>query len=302
LLPVVSSGQTSDYLDDSNNYQGAFANYRIDARALALGGAYTALSDGATAFHWNPGGLGYSKGKEVTGMYERLYGLINSGYAAYAQGNPKKGEGYSTAWINTSASIEDTLGYSENTILASYGKRVSPTVSFGGTVKLLLVSSDFQDGNASGFGLNLGASIRPVPQAKFGVAIRDLITRVSWDTDRSDRLPGDVGVGFAYAPILPKPKAPYPKVTIAGELSGGEEEALKRISLGVEGWAVERILSLRGGFSRNFDALARNVFSLGTGIEFDAGTAHYFIDFAFVLDSSKDNLGSSPIFSAGGRF
>ena len=302
LMPGISLGQSTIYQEESNNVQGAFANFRIDARALAMGGAYTALSEGATAFHWNPGGLGFSKGKEVTGMYERLYGLISSGYIAFAQGSPQKREGYTAGWIHSSASIEDTFGYSENSILVGYGKQVSKKISLGGTFKILFVSSDFENGSASGLGFNLGASLRPMPQARFGIAIRDLLTRVKWETDRKDRLPGDVGIGVAYYPIKITPKLPIPRVTIAGEVSGGEEKAFKRLSLGVEGWAVEKILPLRVGFSRNFDAMARNALSAGAGIEFEAGTAHYYLDFAAVIDSGKDNLGTSPLISVGGRF
>ncbi len=301
LLPGISLGQ-SVYLDESSFSQGAFANYRIDAKALAMGGAYTALSEGATAFYWNPAGLGYTNKKEIAGMYERLYGLINSGYIAYGQGNSKKGEGYGFAWINTSASIDDTLGYSENSLSISYGRQATDKISFGGTIKVLFVSSGFENGSASGFGFNLGTSIRPTSKLKFGIAVRDLLTRVNWATDRKDRLPGKVGIGVAFSPMLPTPKSPVPRLTFAGEVTGEEDVLFKRFSLGVEGWLVKKVLSLRGGFSRNFHSMERNTLSLGTGVEFDAGATRYFLDAAVDIDSQHDKLGTTPLISVGGRF
>ena len=55
------------------------------SRALALGGAFVAISDDASAALWNPAGLGHIQRNELQAMSANLYGLgISEQYASLA--------------------------------------------------------------------------------------------------------------------------------------------------------------------------------------------------------------------------
>ena len=52
----------------------AFLRRGIDARALAMGGAFVAVADGYSSVYWNPAGLARVPTAQVGGMYTDIYG------------------------------------------------------------------------------------------------------------------------------------------------------------------------------------------------------------------------------------
>lgn len=65
LSPRVQAGSTPN--------ADAFLRLPINAREVALGQAMVALAQDATAFHWNPGGIGMLDGFDAAASYSRLY-------------------------------------------------------------------------------------------------------------------------------------------------------------------------------------------------------------------------------------
>src|SRR6185503_1785693 len=68
---------------------GSFLAYGVGGRALAMGGAYYAISDDASAAYWNPAGLAQLQRKEVTTMQATLFASTKLTYFGYA--HPLKG-------------------------------------------------------------------------------------------------------------------------------------------------------------------------------------------------------------------
>ena len=70
LLLVLSVATLADGI-------GAFSAFKngIGARALAMGGAFVAVADDATAVCWNPAGLAQLTDTRLAGMSTDLYGL-----------------------------------------------------------------------------------------------------------------------------------------------------------------------------------------------------------------------------------
>ncbi len=80
----------------STKYAGEFLYVGAGARALALGGAYSAIAGDVTAAYWNPAGLCLLDGQEASFMHsERFGGLITYDYLAYARSNGETGLGAS---------------------------------------------------------------------------------------------------------------------------------------------------------------------------------------------------------------
>jgi len=67
-------------------YAGAFMDDGGGARALALGGAFTAVADDPSAAYWNPAGLSFATDRQLLVMHSERFGdLIDRDYAAYVQ-------------------------------------------------------------------------------------------------------------------------------------------------------------------------------------------------------------------------
>jgi len=65
----------------ATKYAGEFLKIPIGARAVGMGGAFTAVSDDATAPYWNPAGMVYLPYKEVIPQHQEKFGsLANHDY------------------------------------------------------------------------------------------------------------------------------------------------------------------------------------------------------------------------------
>ena len=65
----------------ATKYAGEFLKIQVGARALGMGGAFTAVADDATAPYWNPAGMVYLPYKEVVPQHQEKFGsLANHDY------------------------------------------------------------------------------------------------------------------------------------------------------------------------------------------------------------------------------
>lgn len=70
----------------ATKYAGSFMENGGGARALAMGGAFTAVADDPSAAFWNPAGLATATGNEILLMHSERFGdLIDRDYASYVQ-------------------------------------------------------------------------------------------------------------------------------------------------------------------------------------------------------------------------
>src|SRR5580704_2420324 len=68
----------------SGGQPGQFMQFGVGGRAMAMGGAYYAISDDATAAYWNPAGLAQLQRKELTAMQATLFEQTKLTYVSYA--------------------------------------------------------------------------------------------------------------------------------------------------------------------------------------------------------------------------
>src|SRR3990167_627299 len=62
----------------------SFLDIGVGARALGMGGAYTALADDANALYWNPAGLAKLEKREFTASHAEMYESTRLDFLAYA--------------------------------------------------------------------------------------------------------------------------------------------------------------------------------------------------------------------------
>ncbi|PIR15262.1 MAG: hypothetical protein COV48_15350, partial [Elusimicrobia bacterium CG11_big_fil_rev_8_21_14_0_20_64_6] len=63
----------------------SFLDIGVSARALGMGGAYTALADDANAIYWNPAGLARLDKREFTASHAEMFESTRLDFLAYAQ-------------------------------------------------------------------------------------------------------------------------------------------------------------------------------------------------------------------------
>ena len=139
-------------------------------RALALGGAYAAIADDASAAIWNPGGLGWLQRREFQASHTNLIGLgFNEQYASFALPSWRWGVGsltfrrFGVGGIeqrdDRNLLLDDDLNYSEAEFLVAYGRQLGPAWALGSGLKLRRhCLGEFND---SGLGLDLGLMVKP---------------------------------------------------------------------------------------------------------------------------------------------
>ncbi|MDX2063198.1 MAG: PorV/PorQ family protein [Bacteroidia bacterium] len=170
LIGYVAPAQTA------RKYSNEFLKIGVGARAAALGNAYSALVDDATAGFWNPAALtGLEKGYEIALMHsEQFAGVVKYDYGTFATRvdaqsafaltvvrlgvddipntlNFRDGNSFNYARI-TAFSVADLA------LLVSYARKLSavPGLSVGGNFKLINRTVG-QFATAWGFGLDVGA-------------------------------------------------------------------------------------------------------------------------------------------------
>ena len=81
LLLAFAAGEAG-----ATKYAGSFMETGGGARALGMGGAFTAVADDPSAAFWNPAGLASLENRELLLMHSERFGdLIDRDYVAYTQ-------------------------------------------------------------------------------------------------------------------------------------------------------------------------------------------------------------------------
>jgi len=198
LLSTLLVGGSGLALAEDNH---AFTTFRsgVGARALAMGGAYTALADDATAGYWNPAGLTGIERFNLSSMisanmsYDRQYNYVALGY------NFGRAGWGAFSWVN--GGINDiaktdggfnqsgTFNADEHGFLFSYGNKMNK-FNVGMTFKVGYQKIDTY--SKSGVGFDAGLMYMLTDNVHLGVTARDLGTKIG-----RDALPANFNLGIA---------------------------------------------------------------------------------------------------------
>lgn len=191
------------------------------ARAGGMGEAQVALADDSYATYWNPAGLGFQKGYEVSGMHVNwLPGLVDDMYYDFIAGRaPVKGLGVfggHIIYLNAGEQqYTDANGVSLGTFLTyftsgalSYSTMISENSSIGFNFKILyqhltdpIVKVEEEDtkGTATNFGFDVGYLSKGYFGGKLdlGAMIANLGPKVIFnDEEQADPMPTNLKLGF----------------------------------------------------------------------------------------------------------
>lgn len=257
----------------------------LGAKALAMGSAFTAISDNVTATYWNPAGLANIEGIEFGSMYSTNMGLDRTyNYAGIAK---KFGFGtIALSWINAGwgdfeGAVQGvptgTFNLNDQNISVSYGRQLLKDMKIGCTAKAYI--QDIEDDTESGFGFDTGIIYDLHPKLSVGFMMRDIASTIG-----DDDVPYQGNLGLA---VRPFDSNEFLKgITLSSDMRKVKDESETIIGIGVEYALGLKTLT-------NFDAntairlgVNDGHFTTGLGIVYRMLEFNY----AFTTDTSEDEI------------
>ena len=200
-------------------YAGEFLAVGAGARPLALGSAFVALADDATAGYWNSAALSRLDDRQLHLMHgERFAGLVNQDFFALAIPDFASFDGVSVSLLRIGVddiqftTLQDPTGQigpdnrpvplstassADYALYLSASRRLSASFDIGASLKGIYRTVDTY--SARGFGLDVGLLYRMRPNVTLAANIKDATTTpIVWD-GTTDRIRPSVTVGVAVA-------------------------------------------------------------------------------------------------------
>ena len=297
---------------DSNGatrYAGDFLMLGAGARALGMGSAFSATSDGAVSAYYNPAGLMGLKSREIDIMHSEQFGGLEN-YNTFAIASPVSpvetvgialvhlgvGDIPVTRLWDPSRALGDSnrveVAYrtdaADYALLLAGAKRINEAFAVGATVKLIRRS--LGKDTAFGYGIDLGATYRMTSALTLAGVFRDVTgTTVAWDVKSSaenhttkDRIDPTLDVGASYSAPLPW----FGGVcTVAASMlflgDSYSEKGIDTMNLGAE-YRFRDLVVFRGGSSAGHG-------SFGLGLTRLPLIASSSLDYAFLSHSDLDS-------------
>lgn len=263
-----------------------------DARAVALGGAYTALATDANALLYNPAGLGGAQEHRAAFMRSQYVAGISQDYLALAL---RQGLGLSVnhlsygdiprTTLSQPAGTETSFGARDVAAGAGYGRAVLPGLRLGLGLKYIDETIDAVSG--AGWAADAGAlwDVAAFPGLRLGAAVQNMGPPVTFEAGR-ENLPTAGRLGAAWTMDVLQQRS-----TLSFDVARARSEGAV-FSVGVETVVGER-LALRAGYGTRNDA--------GTGLALGLGWLLGGLDVSYAFVPMGD-LGNAHRFSVACRW
>jgi hypothetical protein len=275
LLSACLTGSTSAQLGDgSGTSSGEMLDMDIGSRATALGGAFTAFSDDATAIFWNPSGLGSIKSVEVQFGYCNWYQDISLNYLGAAiPVSDRITSGFGIKYVDLGSfqgySAEDLptgeFGGHNIVIGLSIGFKATSKLSFGITANGIF--EKIEESTASGLAFDVGTRLTS-GAFSFGLALKNAGPGLKYEYERSP-LPAHLDAGFGF-------RAFDERFIMAADIIV-PRDGFVSMRQGVE-YLYLNTIYLRGGYRHSFDSAdgsGSDGMVYGFGIKIMAGSIGY---------------------------
>ncbi len=284
-----------------------FLKIGVGGRASALGDAFVAISDDASALYWNPAGLSQFKENQILFSHNRWVVDINHDFL----GGVYHLDGTNSFGIAlTALSMQDMpvttefapfgtgeyFGFKDIAIALTYSRKMTEQFSFGGTVRYIEETLDklkmrgVMIDLGTMYWTGLGTTRFAVTVSNFGnqlapdgeVVLVGNRTKSEW---QSFSPPTMFRIGFAFEPYQDEQH----KFTTSLQLNHPNDNS-ENVSAGVE-YSWNKLLYLRGGYKFNVE---EQNYSFGAGVNLPISIAQFTLDYAY---SNFSRLGSAHRFS-----
>ena len=270
---------------------GAFSAFKsgLGARALAMGGAFVAVADDATAVIWNPAGLAQLDDTRISGMSTDLFGMgathqfvgAMTNLAGFAVGLAWERSAISSQAFDAQGNAGQAFTWTESAIIGSFATSVMDMGLVGVNVKYYMADSGLGVA-ASGFGFDLGLLFALGDMFTIGVNASDIGgSTVTWDTGTENTVSALYKAGLAM-------KLVEGALVMALDMDFNEA-GMGDAHIGIEFKVIDE-LALRGGMVL-MDEFQSYYFTVGAGIN----VAGLYVDAAYLLN---EDLGNTLVLSA----
>ena len=273
---ALSNAQGTDIHPNAGSKGLSFLKIGLGARAGALGEAYVALANDATAPLWNPAGLNHADGSDVLFVHNQWFQDIRSEFVGTALNFGKDGFGFGFL-MNTVGEIENrapetgqlvgTFSAYDVAFVGAYARRIRDRLSLGLTLKFLYEKMHVY--STSGFALDLGLRASPwIENLSLGAAVQN-IGKMGALRDEDIPLPFTVKAGLAYT-VEAHPFDGH--LLLTADVNKASDYGTT-FHTGLE-YSLNRRIALRGGHQWGRDERS---FSAGIGLAFNM----YRLDYAY---------------------
>ena len=275
LSLAFSTVQATDIHSRAGSKGLSFLKIGLGARAGALGDAYVAVANDATAPLWNPAGLTYLDGKDLIFIHNQWFQDVRSEFVGTAMTSGDNGFGFSFL-INTVGDIQvrtkedifiGTFNAYDIALTGAYARRIRDQMSLGVTLKVLYEKMYIY--SSSGFAVDVGARLSPgIDDVSIGASIQN-IGKMSAMRDEEIPLPLTVKAGLAYTMAADPLRG---NLLLTADMSKASDY-WTTFHTGLE-YSFGRRLALRGGYLFGQDERG---LSAGIGLGFNM----YRLDYAY---------------------
>ncbi len=275
-----------------------FLGIPVGPRALAMGGAFVAVANDASAMYWNPAGIARLDKSEVILSHSEWIADIDFNYGGIVLQSSDVGtfglNFTSLVMAEMERTTEEQPDGTGNFFSAgsfavgiSYARNLTEWFSIGFNAKY--VQESIWNSTASGLALDVGTLFTtPFPGLKFGAGLSnfgqkmrmsgdDLLVQkdispnagnnpnlnANLSTDYFD-MPLTLRIGFAYETVVTESQVLVVAVDAAHPNDNSES-----LNLGVEYSAFQRMVSIRGGYKGIGLQEGEEQFTLGGGVQYD---------------------------------
>lgn len=312
LIALMTPVAAQDDVTKVGTTAAKFLTIPVGARATALGGAFAAQANDATAAYWNPGMLGWLEKNEISFTHSKYFAELNLEFAsavfrwegfgtvAFSLLALNTGEMLVTTVDDPEGSLGSTFDVGSYAVGVSYGRSLTDKFAIGGTFKYIY--ENISRSQASGIAIDAGTIFTtPFSGIRLGVGISnfgqklkisgaDLLVQKDIDpsirgnnesinanlsTDAFD-LPLNLRIGLAYDAM----KTENSRLTVAVDALHPNDNS-ESLNAGAE-WALFKdLLALRGGYRNVFLNNNENSYTAGFGLQYRSAGVRFRFDYAF---------------------
>jgi long-subunit fatty acid transport protein len=284
-----------------------FLKIGVGGRASAMGDAFVAIADDASALYWNPAGLVQFQQNQVIFAHNTWVVDINHDFLGFVY---RMDETNAFGLALTSLSMQNMpvttefapfgtgeyWKFGDIAFAFTYARKMTDQFSFGGTIRYIEETLDKL--KMRGVMIDLGTYYwTGLGTSRFAVAVSNFGNQLAPDGEvvlvgkrkvsewQAFSPPTIFRIGFAFEPY----QTDEHKITTSVQLNHPNDNS-ENVSTGFE-YRWKSLLQLRGGYKFNVD---EQNYSLGVGIYFPLSIAEFTLDYAY---SNFTRLGSAHRFS-----